>query len=479
MENIKVLSLDDVRRIHTASLSILEETGARVQSMRALKMLEKVGASVDYQTKLVRVPSEVVEEFVRKAPNQVLLSAPRSENSLRIGCYESVYFCCGGASPQVIDLSENRPRSATSRDVVDAVRLADHLPNVKAFWAGAPISPQDVPQQLRDLIYLKLMLENTEKHCGLDLVSSFSARYSVKMAAAVVGGKDELRENAIISCYVNPHSPLNWTEDVVETIFAFAELHLPIDCCCGVLSGLTAPATLAGTLCLANAESLFSNFLAQLISPGAPVSHCCGASVSDVTSGKAVFSGPDQGLLAAAAVQMAKHYGLPVSVNGIIGDSDFSDIQSGYEKMVGALLSALSGAERITCLGLLSSSMSFSYRQLVIDEEIAGIITHCVRGIRVDEEALSLDIIRKVGVAGNYLRGEALKHTAMRAKREHWIPDISVRSSRSANAGKTILQKAEEKTRRILAEQIRKLLDRETSEELESIIKEAAREINL
>ena len=50
---------------------------------------------------------------------------------------------------------------------------------------------------------------------------------------------------------------------------------------------------------------------------------------------------------------------------------------------------ALAGANLIYGLGMIESGMTFDFGQLVMDNEFAGMIKQCVRGIRVDDEALA------------------------------------------------------------------------------------------
>ena len=65
------------------------------------------------------------------------------------------------------------------------------------------------------------------------------------------------------------------------------------------------------------------------------------------------------------------------------------DAQSGHEKTLTGLMPALAGANVIYGLGMIESGMTFDFGQLVMDDEFAGMIKQCVRGIRVDDESLA------------------------------------------------------------------------------------------
>jgi len=61
-------------------------------------------------------------------------------------------------------------------------------------------------------------------------------------------------------------------------------------------------------------------------------------------------------------------------------------------------------------MGMLEMGMTFSYTQLVLDNEIANMVNRSVRGVDINDSTLAVDVIRKVGggVGKNFLRE---KHT--------------------------------------------------------------------
>lgn len=93
-----------------------------------------------------------------------------------------------------------------------------------------------------------------------------------------------------------------------------------------------------------------------------------------------------------------------------------------------AMLAAMAGVNLIYGLGMLDLGMTFSYEQLIVDDEIAGMINRTLKGIRVTDESLAVDLIDKVGPAGTYL-GE--KHTVKYMKTEQSRAKIFDRDMRS------------------------------------------------
>ena len=111
---------------------------------------------------------------------------------------------------------------------------------------------------------------------------------------------------------------------------------------------------------------------------------------------------------------------------------------------------ALAGGNFIHGAGLLESWMTVSYEQMVIDDEILGMIARCLRGIEVNDETLALDIINGVGPGGHFL---AQKHTLRHAGSEYFMPSVGDRFGREdweKLGGKDTAQKAGDKTKAIL-----------------------------
>ena len=112
----------------------------------------------------------------------------------------------------------------------------------------------------------------------------------------------------------------------------------------------------------------------------------------------------------------------------------------------------MAGANLIYGMGMLDMGMVFSFRQLLIDNEIARMIRRTVGGIEVNPELLALEIVEKVGIGGNYL---TQKHTIKHMKTEQISAEIMDRSTRDnwIKAGRRdVVETAAERARKILAE---------------------------
>ena len=67
------------------------------------------------------------------------------------------------------------------------------------------------------------------------------------------------------------------------------------------------------------------------------------------------------------------------------------------------MMPALAGASNIYGSGMLELGMSFSLEQLVADDCIIGMIKYARHGIEVNEDTLSYEAIKRVGIGNDFL----------------------------------------------------------------------------
>ena len=68
---ISFLAEEEIEAIHNASLEVLEHSGMKVMSEKALDILREAGAKVDYVGNRVTIPRKLVEEALRRAPKTI------------------------------------------------------------------------------------------------------------------------------------------------------------------------------------------------------------------------------------------------------------------------------------------------------------------------------------------------------------------------------------------------------------------------
>lgn len=121
------------------------------------------------------------------------------------------------------------------------------------------------------------------------------------------------------------------------------------------------------------------------------------------------------------------------------------DAQAAHEATYSALMTALAGANIIYGPGMLDFGITVDYGQLLFSNDIIKMVRRSLDGIEINRETLAVDIIDKVGPAGNFIFEE---HTMNHMYREQVQPDLINRTMRynwEQAGGKTLTQVAKEK----------------------------------
>ena len=406
------LSPDQQRRLHEASLEILERIGVRLNEPNAVELLRKAGAKVEEDNR-VHIPPQRVEWALSTAPKSILLYDREGRPTLPLQ-KGRVFFGPGSDCPSIIDHRSGERRPATLNDVREAAQLCDSLSNIDFLMSAC--LPSDVEPQRANRLQMLVMLESGVKPI-LFVTNDFpSCRDVVRAAEEAAGGAEVLAARPFCGCYINVTSPLRHNADSLQKLLFLAEKGLPTTYTPVVLRGVNGPVTQAGATALANAGELVGLVLAQLTREGAPVIHSGGfADVFDMRSLVGAYAGPES---YGTRSSMAAFYGLPSFGLGGASDSKLPDEQAACEAALTLLLESLAGVNLVHDLGYLESGKCFSPQMLVLCDELAGFIRHFLQGIEVNEETLALELIAELGPDGDYLGSE---HT-LRHFREGWQP---------------------------------------------------------
>jgi trimethylamine--corrinoid protein Co-methyltransferase len=466
-----ILSPSEIEQIHEATMEILEQVGVRFPSEKALAVFAANGCQVDRATQIVKIPRQVAMAAVAAAPRQYVLAGRDPACDLLIDG-KHCYLSNDGSGVFVFDRQTGEKRPSTKADAAESARFVDALPDVSYYW-GPVVTAQDVPAATKALHDSEAVLTNTTKHYqAVTTIGEKAARALVEMAAAIVGGTDELRQRPIISfmqCAVDPlaHDGPNLEANLVAAEYGLASGFMPMPLAAG-----TGPATLAGTLVVHNAETLSGLVMLELAYPGAPAFFAGAPSVIDLKTGGYTGGSPEDYLLAGAATQLAHFYGLPMAMGTMATGAKAPDWQAAVDDSFSTFASVFTSADMMNGCGLLNGSKILSYPHMIMETEIYSIVQKMAGGIEVNDETLALETIKKVGSNGTYL---AEKHTR-RHMQEIWRPRVFDRTTydqwlRSDKAG--ALAKATEIADEILATYEPEPLPADVSAELRRIVERA------
>ena len=123
--------------------------------------------------------------------------------------------------------------------------------------------------------------------------------------------------------------------------------------------------------------------------------------------------------------------------------------------------------------GMLEMGMTFSFGQLVIDDEIAAMVKRVISGIDFEDTLMGVDLIKEIGIGGHFLserhtlehlRSEQVQSTVIdRRVREDWV-DLG---------SKSIIQSANEKAAELIRTHKPEPLPEDMAKELKRIVKSA------
>jgi trimethylamine--corrinoid protein Co-methyltransferase len=462
------LTENEVERIHDGALQILAQTGIVIHDEDVLTVLDEAGCQVNHEDRHVRIPAQVIEDAVAKAPPVVTLYNRLGGQAMTLGA-GSLHARTSSGATGILDLDSGRRRVPTGQDLAHATRLADALPHIHGVSTMA-VQPADVPVPTVDVHTVRLALTNTVKPVGYVCLNEQLIESVLAMVAVVVGGEEALRQRPIITALAESTSPLRLVSSQLAVLQAFASRGLPLTLHAHPIAGFTAPVTLPGELVMTHAEILALATIAQLIQPGTPVVYGMSSSVPDMRSGANLSGAVEIGLLGAAVAQLAKRSGLPCVMSSGT-DAYWPGAQAMMERLMTLLLPALAGIDLIN-LSTLETKMTFSLEQLVIDETILSAIERYLQGITVDDETLALDLIHQIGPGGAFL---ATDHTRRHFQDELLIPGLIGRKPREsweAAGAPDMRTRAQEEARRILAEHHPPPLPDGAAAQLDEIVKE-------
>lgn len=471
---VNLLTRDELDEIHLATLDILERVGVGIYEERALKLMDEAGANVDYNKKIVKIPRHLLKELISKAPEVVTLFARNPKHTVKLEPGKT-YFNNSSYGIKVYDLDTGTHRNSKSEDVINFARLVDALENIHVYQPT--VTAHDTPEYIRSLHELAISLDNTSKHVSHAASGADAIKRYIQIGATVAGGEDELRKKPLISASTCPISPLQHSKEDTETLIEYAKFGLPFFILSMAMGGGTAPLTIAGELVVVNAEVLSGIALVQLVNPGTPVLYGSVSSTMDMKTGKLALGAPERPLINSGCVQLARYYGIPSWIGACSTDAKTPGPQAMFEKVMTAIIPMLAGANLIYGPAILDSGKTYSFEQLVLDNEIIGAVYRILEGVDVNAESLALEVIEKVGIGGHYL---AQKHTCDHVLSDQWRPTLLDRGTRGdwVKAGsKDICEVARERAKKILSTHEVEPLEKDVKEEIWKILKKAKKEL--
>jgi trimethylamine:corrinoid methyltransferase-like protein len=472
---LNFLSEDEKQRIHQDSIKILSRVGVKFMSNKALDILERNGASVDYDSRVAKMPEEMVDEALKRAPRSFVLGARNPEFNFSMPSPFTTYTL-DGAATFTLDFKTGKRRNAITRDLIDSLRIFEEMPLAHIVWPNVMCS--DMTDNYNEIRPSVVSLINSSKHIQNELHRPEEVPYLIEALTAILGSEDAVRERKIFSVCYCTIPPLTHDSEMCDTYLELAKYHVPILPFPMPSAGSTGPASLYSNTAVANAESLSALVLFQMAQAGVPIIYGHAAGITNFSLGTFVEGAPETTLVNGALGEMARFYNLPNTQAGCLSDAKRPGAQAVMEKVFSSLPLVLSGVDVINGTGEIDTSQMLALEQIVVDHEIACMCKRFKDGIDVSNAKDYMDDIEQVGPGGHFL----MQPSTVEACRsdEFYLPELSDRNTFEqwqALGSPTMYGKARERVEEILAGPQKNPLPDDVLGKLEDIVRRVNEEL--
>ena len=423
------LSSEQMTQIFDAALTLLQDLGMGQATPEFIDLVTSAGGSFGDDERL-RFPKDLIRSTIDAAAKEFTLHGFSSDRDVNIGG-QRVHFSTAGAAVLMLDHDTSTFRASTLRDLYEIGRVIDTLEHIDIYVRTVVARDLETSREL-DLNTAYAVLCSTTKPIGTSFFQPEHVHEVAQLFNIALTGDphaDEFRKRPFCianNTFVVP--PLRFAEDSALCMAEQVRVGMPINLLSAGQAGATSPATLAGSLSQALAECLAGLACVNLLSPGHPCTVGMWPFVSDLRTGAMSGGSGEEALLNAAAAQLINWIGLPSGVAAGMADSKLPDQQAGHEKGTTITLAAQAGANVVfESAGMLASLLACSLETLVIDNDLLGAVARTIRGIEVDSDTLSLQVIQDVVEGAGHFLGH--EQTLRVMQTEYLYPSVSDRSS--------------------------------------------------
>ncbi|GFE64255.1 trimethylamine methyltransferase family protein [Litoreibacter roseus] len=398
------LTETEVARIHEAALTALETIGLADAPESGVETMTAAGAALGADGRL-RFPRALVEDMLAVAAREVTLCGRDPRHDLEL-TDTRVYFGTAGAAVHMVEIEDRSYRDTTVQDLYDAARIVDRLDNI--HFLQRPVVCRDISDNYEmDLNTVYAACRGTTKHIGTSFTDPEYVPGAFDLLHTIAGGEAAWRARPFVSnsnCFVVP--PMKFATESCKVMEACIAGGMPVLLLSAGQAGATAPAPIAGAIVQAVAECLAGVVYVNAISPGYPAVFGTWPFVSDLRTGAMSGGSGEQALLTAGCAQMHRFYGLPGGAAAGIADAKLPDMQAGWEQMCSNVLAGVSGLNMVyEAAGMHASLLGFCLESLILGDDLLGQANRCVRGIEVNDDTLSLEVMRTACLGQNGVPG--------------------------------------------------------------------------
>jgi trimethylamine--corrinoid protein Co-methyltransferase len=442
---LDILSGEQVRELHYATLEILRDTGVKMEDPQGRELLLEAGAwEADGR---IKIPENMVNDAIASAPARIPMYDRLGNLTMPLELGK-VFFGTGSDTIFTLDIASGERRRALAQDVEDFARLSDALDNIDFVMSMS--NPSDVEPDDLYLHSFMRMLRGTVKPNVYTAKDLKDMEDIYRIAVAVAGGEEQLQAKPFFLQYAEPISPLFIIEESLQKVIFCAEKGIPVGYIPSPNPGGGGPITVAGSVALGNAECLLGLIIAQLVRPGTPFIYGMNTAALDMKSTIVSYGSPEWSLGMASWTALGRYYDLPVWGYGAATDSKVVDAQAGIEATFSTMAAFLSRTTLVHDVAYIEYGSTSSMEMLVIADEIIRMTRYFVGGLPVNKNTLALEATKRVRPGGGYI---ADRHTLDNFRTAQWMPKVIDRTDYESwkNQGsRDMFTRANERAREII-----------------------------
>jgi trimethylamine--corrinoid protein Co-methyltransferase len=399
--SLQLLSPEQMNEVHRYSICILEDTGIEVESEEALKIFEKSDAA-KVRNGVVYLKDELINHAIKSAPSDIEVFNKAGGTAFQLGQKQGdeTHFGIGVTNTWFQDIESNQVEIFTRKHMQHSTRLGDLLDNYDMVSTLG--IPADVSAETSDLFSALDMYANTSKPLVL-LISGDNKINEVLELLSYLHG--DISEKPFCIPYVNPITPLVLNKATTDKMVASINHNLPLMYSNYSMYGGTSPVTEGGSLALLNAELLAGLVFSQLVKEGSEIIlGSLPAAFNMKTMGS--YYTPTSYLLNLACAEMMDYYEIPHCGTSGSNNGRGADLLASGNLWLNHLSSCIGKIGCAPFVGGNFDSIAFSPTTAVLSNQIIGEARKFAKGFILNDEAVNLQEIKRVGHGGDYFTSE-------------------------------------------------------------------------
>ncbi len=451
----KVLSDNEIDKLHENAVLLLEETGMKIENDAMLHALKNKGSVVDFSNNIVKIPRNFTEEVIKIASaeekervnNAAKKSLKYSYNS-SVGFQKSgnknsansqnsgkdlsnimetsyedllsfswhtpfrnrtpaIQASFGGGAPLYYDHAIRQNRYARASDVMRMINLAEGLKEVVTVGNAVHYLKEDdgsdVAPKMVAIKGAAMVAMHSSKPGCTSIIDRRQLPFLMEIGRIVKGSAGDYMKNPIFVNIHDTESPLRLTrpeaaiiEDMVKEKISIFILPMP-------LIGISTPVYPISAAIIGVAEILGVWAAVKALNESNPVEARCVCGVLNPVTGAANFSTPETLLADLAVAQLFRQkYEIPCGTGIGLIDAPYPGALSIYERTFKATVSTLAGEPSFP-VGIIGGAVVFSMEQVILDLDIASFQSGIMEGIGGCEFDESLELIKQHGIGGLFI----------------------------------------------------------------------------